>query len=178
MKKIISVCLLCVIAVFSLNTDAGTVTVSWQNPDKYSDIRAGNSARKHFRDNLFSELEAHLVKLAKQLPSEVQLKLKVTNLNLAGEVHYNFALHQDIRIVKSSYWPMMEFEYQLTENQQVVKSDTIKLKDMLFMDRGGRSRLSHDSYHYEKRILTDWFDKHLQVMLANWKVQQEAVMGV
>ena len=46
-------------------------------------------------------------------PEHLALNVKVTNLNLTGEVRYNYAAQRDIRLVKRSYWPSIEFEYQL-----------------------------------------------------------------
>lgn len=153
------------------SAEAGTVEVKWQDPDSYKDIRHGNSHKTKFRENLFAHVEQHLEKLVEKLPEQSKLKLKVIDLNLAGDVRYNFSMSQDIRIVQHIYWPSIEFEYQLLGNQQLINSETVKLKDMAFMDRGGRSRLNHDSYYYEKRMLTEWFDKQIEVMFTDIKTQ-------
>jgi hypothetical protein len=169
--------LLCIVALFispSLlhNAQAGTIEVKWQDPDSYTDIRHGNSHKTKFRKNLFTQLEQHLEKLTEKSPKQLTLKIKVTNLNLAGDVRYNFSMSQDIRMVQHMYWPSIEFEYSLMNDEQVVKSETVKLKDMAFMDRGGRSRLNHDSYYYEKRMLTEWIAKDLQVIIADYQQQK------
>lgn len=166
MIKFMSQLILVTCLIFISATHAGTASVEWQDPDSYLDIRHSNSGKLQFRKSLFNQFEKHFSKLAQDLPDDVELKIKVTNLNLAGDVRYSFAMHREIRIVKHTYWPMIEFEYQLNKGNQLITSDTVKLKDMFFMDRGGSFRLSHDSYFYEKRILTDWFDKTLQVMVA------------
>jgi hypothetical protein len=168
-KNSLSTLLFCLCIFTVSQTQAASVEVKWQEPDSYSDIRHGNSHKTKFRKNLFTQLEQHFEKLAEKLPEQLKLKIKVTNLNLAGDVRYNFSMSQDIRIVKNIYWPSIEFEYSLLNNEQVVKSETVKLKDMAFMDRGGSSRLSHDSYYYEKRILTKWFDKDLQGIITDWQ---------
>lgn len=167
-NKILTSPLLIFVCIFATsNVQAATVEVEWQDPDSYLDIRHGNSHKTKFRNNLFAQLEQHLIKLTTELPQELTLKIKVTNLNLAGDVRYNFSMSQDIRIVQHMYWPSIEFKYSLLNNEQVVKSETVKLKDMAFMDRGGSFRLSHDSYYYEKRMLTEWFDNDLQAIITD-----------
>lgn len=167
MKKFVTPFLICISILFIGVSQAGTATVEWHDPDSYLDIRHANSGKNQFRRNVFNQFEKHFSKLTAEMPEGFELKVKVTNLNLAGDVRYSFSMHREVRIVKHTYWPMIEFEYQLTNGEQIVKSDKVKLKDMFFMDRGGSFRLSHDSYHYEKRILTDWFDKTMQVMIAD-----------
>jgi hypothetical protein len=187
MAKLINQITLCVSGLFTTSlfitsllvsvAYAGTATVKWQEPDKYTDIRSGDSGKTQFRKNVFNQLEKHLVKLTSELPEDFELQIKVTNLNLAGQVEYNFAMSRDIRIVKNLYWPMIEFEYQVLVNKQKVKIETVKLKDMAFMSRGGSNRLSHDTYYYEKRLLTDWFNKNIENMVPAWQEQQNAIMG-
>lgn len=176
-KVLISKLIFCVCIFTVSHAQAASVEVKWHEPDSYSDIRHGNSHKTKFRKNLFTQLEQHFEKLAEKLPEQLKLKIKVTNLNLAGDVNYNFSMSQDIRIVKNIYWPSIEFEYQLINGEQLINSETVKLKDMAFMDRGGSSRLSHDSYYYEKRILTKWFDKDLQAIITDWQQQQVGLIS-
>ena len=182
MKKLINQIALCVSCLFMTSlfinqAHAGTVTVKWQEPDEYTDIRSGDSGKTQFRKNVFNQLEKHLEKLTAKLPEDFELQIKVTNLNLAGQVEYNFGMSRNIRIVKDLYWPMIEFEYQMLVNKQKVEMETVKLKDMAFMSRGVSNRLSHDSYFYEKRLLTDWFNKNIKAMVPAWQNQQSAIMS-
>jgi len=175
MNKILISRFLLFVCIFNVSqVQAATIEVKWQDPDSYSDIRHGNSHKTQFRESLFTRLEQHFEKRAKKLPEQLKLKIKVTNLNLAGDVRYNFSMSQDIRIVQHMYWPSIEFEYQLINGEQVINSDTVKLKDMAFMGRGGSSRLSHDSYYYEKRMLTEWFDNDLQAIIVDWQQKKKA----
>ena len=156
---------------------AGTVKVEWHEPDEYTDIKPANMSKKSFRASVFKQLEKHWSKMAtKKLPEGMKLEVKVTNLNLAGDVRYNFAMNRDIRLVKNIYWPAIEFEYKLYDGKRLVKSETVKIKDMAFLDRGGLLG-NRGNYYHEKRIITDWFVDDLELMLAQWKKQQSAVMS-
>ena len=133
--------------------------------------------KKSFRRSLFAQMDKHWQKVAnKHLPEGVALDVKVTNVNLAGDVRYNFQMGQSIRLVKTIYWPSIEFEYTLREGNKVIKTDTIKLKDMAFMDRGGSLTRSSTPYFYEKRLITDWFKKDVKAMLTQWQKYNTAEM--
>lgn len=160
-----------------LTAQAGEVKVQWHEPESYTDVRAANGGNKVFRERVFKNLEKHFNKMAGEvLPEHLALNVKVTNLNLAGDVRYNYAAHRDIRLVKRIYWPSIEFEYQLLDQGNVIKTEQIKLKDMSFMDRGSSIR-NRGSYFYEERIITDWFIKEIKPMLAQLDKQKTAVMS-
>lgn len=167
---------LSIVAALSLPTFAGEVEVKWHEPDQYTDIRASNQTKASFRNSLFSQLDKHWHKMAnKHLPEGMKLKVKVINLDLAGDVKHNFNAGQSIRVVKTIYWPSIEFEYQLFDGDKMIKADKVKLKDMAFMDRSNIHRSS--SYYYDKRIITDWFTDEMQTMLANLQRHKKAVMS-
>lgn len=156
---------------------AGEVEVVWHEPDNYRDVKPVMGGKERYRQNVFKQLDKHWLKLAeKHLPEGMKLKVKVTDLNLAGDVQHNFSLGQEIRLVKSIYWPSVKFEYQLFDGDRLVKEESVELKDMSFMDRGATLRV-RSSFDYEKRILTDWFVDEVEVMLAQWKRQQTAIMS-
>lgn len=177
MRKITFTLLGVILTVFSLTASAKNVEVIWSEPDNYEDIRAANWSDAAFRKSLFSNIEKHFQSLAQDLPSSLQLKIKMTNINLAGDVRYDFTLHQEIRYVKSAYWPLLEFEYTVVEAGAVIRQGTARLRDMGFMSRGTRLKNRSDSFKYEKRIITEWFEKDLRTMLATYEKQQLAVMS-
>lgn len=144
---------------------AGIAEVQWENPKDFRDIRPGNESRKHFQQRTFKSFEKHFDKLAKQLPEGYQLKLKVTDVDLAGNIEYGHA--QPIRVVKQIAIPRIDFEYQLTNGKgETLQEDTIKLKDMNFLNHINRYK-SRDSYAYEKLMLDKWFNEamkeHIQI---------------
>ena len=177
MSQLLFISLLSLIFVSATPVLAGSVNVEWHEPEKYTDVRAATGSREAFRQRVFKQLDKHFEKMANEvLPQELSLKIKVINLNLAGDVRYNYSAHRDIRLVKRIYWPSIEFEYQLLDNNNVIKSEVIKLKDLSFMDRTSKVR-SRSSYHYEEQIITDWFVKDIKPMLAQLDKQKTAVMA-
>lgn len=158
-------------------TLAKPVEITWQEPKKYTDIRAANGGSKAFRERVFSQLQQHFNKEAeKKLPDGMALKVTVTDINLAGDVRFNFGMNQEIRVVKDIYWPMLKFDYQLVENGKVIKQDSVTLKDMSFLNRG-INKANGGSYFYEKRLISDWFRKDVQQTLVQLQKRDTAVMS-
>jgi hypothetical protein len=138
------------------STNAATVSVEWKNTDKYSDIRSGEQNRAYFKRYVFSSLEKHLAKLAEKLPEKQKLSIEVTNLDLAGDIEFSSA--RQMRIVRDIYIPRISLSYKLVdENNQAIKNDNIKLKDMSFM-MTSKLRYRNESFGYEKKMLDDWFN--------------------
>lgn len=158
MKKSIMCLVFAATALMPLShLEAAEVEVKWTNPDKYSDIDAGEEHRKHFKERTFKSLEKHFAKLAESLPEGQKLILDVTNVDLAGDV--NHAGIKRIRIVKDIFFPRMEFSYQLLNaDNTVIKSEDVSIKDMGFLMHNGL-RYRSQSLGYEKEMLDDWFKK-------------------
>lgn len=148
------VCLAASFLQFSV-AQAAEVEVKWSNSEKYSDIDAGEEHRKHFKERTFKSFEKHFAKLAKSLPENQKLVFDITNVDLAGDVHHGGI--KRIRVVKSIFFPRMDFSYQLLNaDNTVLKSDDVSLKDMGFLMNNGL-RYRSQSLSYEKEMLDDWF---------------------
>ena len=175
--KLMLTAIVSLMMVAPLSSAGEKVKVNWHEPENYTDVRATNGGNKKFRKAVFAQLEKHFEKTAqKVLPDGMTLKIKVTNLNLAGDVRYNFGVSQEIRLVKPIYWPQMDFEYQVLDKGNVIKSDSVKLRDMAFMDRL-RVTSRNDSYRYEKALINEWFTDVIKPMLAQIEQQKTAIMS-
>ena len=110
LQTLLSFSVLCVVALMPPVSLAADVKVNWINPDKYRDIHAGEESRKRFKENTFSALEAHLLKLAEALPESQTLKIDVTDVDLAGSVHHGGS--RQIRLIKDIYFPRITLSFQ------------------------------------------------------------------
>ncbi|WP_416306486.1 DUF3016 domain-containing protein [Neptunicella sp. SCSIO 80796] len=151
----------------------GELEVNWENPDKYRDVKPTSQTRSSFRRQTFEDIEKFLTKQLKDVPDGYKLTMNVTNLDLAGEVWPGMMVglnsSSDVRLVKNLDIPRMDFSYKLTDSAGVVvKEGTEELKDMAFMDRGGRI---HDSerLHYEKDMLDRWFEDTFEAYIQKNK---------
>lgn len=151
--------LLGTIAVSAL-AQAGEVKLTWQDPEKYTDIRPSNETRDGFQARVIQELGAVFASLAKKLPDGVTWDITVTDIDLAGEVRpMMYRATSDIRVVKDFYWPRVAFSYVLTDAQgRLIGQGKEDLKDMSFMF-GGRIASGRTSFQYEERMLQDWFKR-------------------
>jgi hypothetical protein len=143
-----------ILAIMSVSSAyAGEAKVTWQEPEKFTDIRAANESQQGFQARIIKEFDLIFADLAKKLPDVYQLEVNVTDLDLAGEVN---AANRDLRIVKPASWPRIRFTYLLKNaGGEVLASGQENLKDMGFMSRAGLPAGS--SFVYEEKMLHEWF---------------------
>ena len=136
---------------------AGTVEVTWQEPDSYRDIRPADESPDRFRVRLFRALEQHLDRLARELPDGDQLSITFTDVQLAGKVVTG--QQGSVRIIRDSDPARLEFSYRLTDSW----GKTL---------RKGRERLwgtttsvpslglrRGEAFATEKGLLSQWFKR-------------------
>jgi len=138
------------------------VKVKWQNPDKYTDVRAANESRIRYRERVFHQLDEYWQKLADKLPDGQTLNVTVTNLDLAGQVwpgtFIGLDTTSDVRLIKRIDIPRIKFSYTLTDaNGKVLKQADEDIKDMAFQDRTN-TFFHDDPLRYEKNMIRDWFE--------------------
>ncbi|WP_448214201.1 DUF3016 domain-containing protein [Colwellia sp. MEBiC06753] len=147
--------------------NAAAVEVEWSDPDSYRDIRPANESREGFKQRTFKDFEKIFAKLAAKLPEDNTLKLKVTDVDLAGSVE--FGRTQPIRVVRTIDFPRIDFSYQLLDGkQQVIASEEVSLKDMNFMSNN-QARFKNQSLGYEELMLERWFDKTMKDYIVQTK---------
>ncbi|MFZ6758990.1 DUF3016 domain-containing protein [Undibacterium sp. Ji50W] len=139
---------------------AGSAKVSWQEPEKFTDIRPTNESKIGFQERVIKEFDRMFDDLAKKLPDGYEWNITVTDVDLAGDVRPFFSpMVNDIRVIKDLYWPRMSFRFDLKDEQgKTVASGTEDVKDMNFLTRMGVAS-GHTSFQYEEQMLRDWFNK-------------------
>ncbi len=134
------------------------VEVEFVAPEKFVDI--GNRwSGVHDVDDGIQNLRAALVQRGEAVLRPGQdMKISVTDVDLAGDVHPVGRSMEMIRVVKPLYRPSMEFSYVVTEAGKTVREGKANIADSNFMDRFNRYFRS-DPLYYEKPMLDDWFAK-------------------
>ncbi|HEX8605217.1 MAG TPA: DUF3016 domain-containing protein [Pseudoduganella sp.] len=131
------------------------VTVTYEKPEEFIDMPRSPVER----DRVLREVTRHFDSLAKDLPAGQQLKVTVTDLDLAGREEPRRWAMDDIRIMRGGAdWPTLKLSYTLEENGQVLRSGTEALKNMMYQQRINRYS-SGDPLRYEKQMIDDWFQK-------------------
>lgn len=147
------------------------VEIEWDKPEKFRDVRASNESRKRFRDSTFERIDEYMNELALTLPDNKKLLMKVTDLDLAGQVlpaSFIGLGHggSDVRVIKNIDIPRISFSYQLLDSSgQVLQTAAVKLKDMSFLDRNNHF-FRNEVLRYEKNMLKRWFDEEFDMYIT------------
>lgn len=135
----------------------GPVSVTYVKPDEFIDMPRSPQDR----DQVLKDISAHFRKLGKELPAGQQLKVTVTDLDLAGRLEPRRWAVDDIRIMRGGAdWPHMSLDYVLEQDGKVVRSGSDKLSNMMYQQRLNRY-FSSDALRYEKQMIDDWFQKSI-----------------
>lgn len=112
------------------------------------------------RDNAMRQLKEHFKAVAaRELPGK-QLKIEVTDIDLAGELEPR-ARADRLRILRSVTIPRMSFTYTLSENGHVLKSGKADIKDMDYQNNAGNRYFDSEPLRYEKKMIDDWVARQL-----------------
>jgi hypothetical protein len=129
------------------------VTVDYVKPDEFLDM--GFSTQERAR--ILKDVAAHFATLGKQLPAGQDLKVTITDIDLAGRMEPRRWAMDDIRIMRGGAdWPTMRLSYTLEQDGQVLRSGKDELKNMMYQQRINRY-FSSDALRYEKQMIDDWF---------------------
>ncbi|KQV48266.1 hypothetical protein ASC95_20165 [Pelomonas sp. Root1217] len=142
------------LAMFTLAASArADVQVNFVGSDKFSDIKDNNGFRQ---PEVLKDIEAYLVEqVGKRLPDR-DVRINVTDVDLAGEVEPFGRRMQWLRVMRTVTLPSIAFNYEVREGDKVVRQGEVKLRDMNYQD-GFNGHSSSDTLRYEKRMLDRWF---------------------
>ncbi|GGE85812.1 DUF3016 domain-containing protein [Massilia psychrophila] len=131
---------------------SAAVTVAFSHPEKYGDLPFSPSDR----EQVLKDLGEYFVSLSRDLPPGQELRVEVTDLDMAGRIYPNFR-GQDLRVLRGrADWPRMALRYSLESNGRVISSGEENLSDMAYLERINRYS-DGDTLRYEKRMIGDWF---------------------
>lgn len=154
--------LACIWAV-SGAVSAGEAVMTWQNPDKFTDIRPGNGTDQSYRKGIQRAFTRELTALARSLPNGQRLEIHFTDIDLAGEVDpIEVPGGYQIRFLKDVYFPRLVFDYRLLDATEHVLSEQqgVVLRDMSYLSRA-RGANTNSDFYYETQMLREWFNKTL-----------------
>lgn len=142
---------------------AAEVTVTFDEPERFTDIRPTNESRSRYQEKVTQAFERFFNAYAEKMPEGYTWQVIVTDIDLAGDVDY-FAgqAGQPLRIIKDIYSPAIRFTHTLRDNygEEVLSGDE-RLRDMGFMQRLSTTG-SRAEFEFEQKMLSDWFSKTVQ----------------
>lgn len=134
------------------------VSVAFAHPETYADPSAKWSDGE--RDGILRQLGAGMTRSAVDyLRDDVVLEVRVTNLDLAGQVEdWRGPMHQ-FRVIRSEYPPRMSFEYRVRDSRgRVLDQGQAKLTNPNFQFGPGSDT---DRLYYDKALFRDWLRTEL-----------------
>jgi hypothetical protein len=130
-------------------------TVTYVEPNKFSDV----PFVPWDREETLKDLTEHFTKLGNSLPPGQDLRIEVTDIDLAGRLIPSVRMGRDLRILRGQAdWPRIELRYAVEQNGQVLKSGEARLTDMNYLDHTTRY-FDSEPLRYEKQMIDDWFEK-------------------
>lgn len=145
-------------AVFALGAGAASaaVTVNYVNMDRFADLPSTDWER----EEVLKGLADYIKKLGEDLPAGHDLTINIYNVDLAGREYPGNRASGDMRVLEGkSDWPLIELQYSLSANGQVIDSGTAQINDVSYMNRMMKRSQETDRLRYEKRMLQAWFKK-------------------
>jgi hypothetical protein len=134
---------------------SAAVTVTYVQPDKFSDLPFVTWER----EDTLKTLTEHFTWLGTALPPGQDLRIEVTDVDLAGRAIPNARAGRDLRVLRGQAdWPRIELRYAVEQNGQVLKSGEAQISDMDYLHHSNRY-FDSEPLRYEKAMLDDWFKK-------------------
>ena len=129
------------------------VQVTFDKPDDYSDVPFSSRDR----EQVLAGLGNHFTWLGKSLPPGQDLRIEITDVDLAGREDPARRGAFDVRVMTGrADWPRLRLRYTLEQHGKVIASGNAYLSDMSYLQHINRySR--NDALRYEKRMIDDWF---------------------
>lgn len=135
----------------------GPVTVRWENPSGFSDLRYSGNRYEAARGNWVQELALHLrdEALTRLAPGQ-RLDVDILDIRRAGMYEpWRGPDLDDVRIIRDFYPPSMTLNFRHTDaDGRVLAQGERKLRDSGFLM--GDSLMDTDPLRYEKRMIDRW----------------------
>ncbi|PLY42964.1 hypothetical protein CSZ94_08890 [Janthinobacterium sp. ROICE36] len=153
MQKQTTRALIAGLALLASSATWAATEVHFSKPDQFTDIPFNPQER----EEVLKELSRHFEKLGASLPSGQNLKIDVTDVDLAGRENPSLRAGQDIRVMNGRVdWPRMRLHYVLEQDGKVLRSGDAALSDMSYLSRINHY-FSNEKLRYEKLMIDDWY---------------------
>ena len=144
-------------------TEPGNVTVVFDHPEQFADVKDAYMPTDKGREAILSEISKFVIERASSyLQAGRKLEVTFTEIDLAGEFEPQLGPgFSDVRIMKDIYAPRIDLEFKITDaDGKVLSEGKRKLRDLNYLQRLLLS--SNDPLRYEKDILNDWLHDEIK----------------
>jgi hypothetical protein len=138
------------------------VKVNFVKPETFVDIKDNNGFRQ---DEVLKDIEAHLIAQAQKYLPGRDVRITVTDVDLAGHVEPFGRSATWVRVMRTITLPSLSLNYEVLEAGKVVQQGKAELRDMNYQD-GFIGYFSSDALRYEKRMIDRWFQGEFRTATA------------
>lgn len=124
-------------AVFGAGDNKASATVSFDNPEKFTDFRLTQMGGESEQSILEKQIQKAMADMtADRLPAGYKLDVRFNDIDMAGDFEPWHHRLQDTRIMRDRYPPRLSFSYTVTDGEgKVVDSGEKKLYDSTYQWR-------------------------------------------
>lgn len=151
------------LGLLALNANAqADVHVNFVKPETFVDIKDNNGFRQ---DEILKDIEAHLIAQAQKYLPAREVRINVTDVDLAGHVEPFGRSATWVRVMRTVTLPSISLNYEVLDGGKVVQRGEARLRDMNYQD-GFIGYFSGDTLRYEKRMIDRWFQGEFRTTTA------------
>lgn len=143
-------------------TAQADVHVNFVKPETFVDIKDNNGFRQ---DDVLKDIEAHLIAQAQKYLPGRDVRINVTDVDLAGHVEPFGPSATWVRVMRTVTLPSISLNYEVLDGGKVVQQGEARLRDMNYQD-GFIGYFSSDTLRYEKRMIDRWFQGEFRTTTA------------
>jgi len=141
----------------------GPVSVKWDDPAKFSEIRQSSNRFEAERGDWVQQLARYVqISAAKPLQAGQTLDVTLVDIKRAGDYEpWHGPRGSDIRIMRDIYPPRITLQYTLKDaSGRIIDEGDARLSDSGYLHNIGL-KSDTDPLRYEKRLIDDWVKRQL-----------------
>lgn len=143
-------------------TAQADVQLNFVKPESFVDIKDNNGFRQ---TDVLKDIEAHLVAQAQKYLPGRDVRINVTDVDLAGHVEPFGRSATWVRVMRTITLPALSLNYEVLDGGKVVRQGKAELRDMNYQE-GFIGYFSSDTLRYEKRMIDRWFESEFRTATA------------
>lgn len=143
--------------------DAGPVSVRWDDPAKFSELRGSLNRYEAERGDWVADIARYLRKQAeRRLADGERLEVAIVDIRRAGNYEPWLGFdYRDVRIMRDLYWPKIDIAVKrIGADGAVVNERAYTLSDPAYL--GSATRIGEgDPLRYEKAMIDRWVRREM-----------------
>lgn len=139
----------------------GPVTVEWNDPAGFTEIRTSFNKREASRGNWVEELAGHLRDgIERRIGEGERVHVRITDIDRAGDFEMHHGPQMDhVRVMRDIHWPRMSLEFEHRDaSGAVVNSGARQLSDPGYLSSQLHLPRSEE-LRYEKTMIDRWLHR-------------------